>query len=1042
MYFSLNVIYSGTNFIRSLFCNTLCLCIYLLAHTAGAQDRTEYVFQHLTVENGLISPNVPSVLQDRLGYLWVGVEGGLQRYDGEDFLTYRYVPDDTTGLTPGGLKGLYEDQYGEIWGYGFENIVVVFNPSTQAFRRIRLKDGLLKGTYFFESGQRFYVISDKGIVRMNPERTNVEAITVPPAVASPVPGATFDSEGRLWSWGKTGFYCYDPANGQVFNQQHNPYGWELLYLMPQPVRAAYFDTRDNLWFSTWDDWKTYRFSLKENKVKVYQNPEEISFAISQMMEDAGGNLWAFSSDKPPCYYLPGRDTFICLNNDSDHEQYRFIGDAGYADVIRDREGNIWIATDRGLNIFNPSRQTTLSKSFNNTNYRDKDWMRDVFQARNGDIYLIYWSQYIVVLDRHLEIKRVISNTQLKEHYLLPILYLHSFSATEDNLGRIWIGHSQGGISLIDTSSGRLKSILCTACQGQTLINLTRLRNGNILIGLNEAPGIVRWNWRDGSFRYFEIPEMKNKPGADITRKIVEDSQGNIWVGTLGKGLYKLDSTLMHVTGVYYFNAPGETEALHNEIYTIAEIDPNNFLIGTYLGLKWLSLSNNTYLQHPLNKKLGRGVHAIKRDHNGNFWLATGNGLFCIPADFSRLIFIDGTREGMLDPVFSAAFATLEDGRMIAGTFHGNYTVFDPDALLRSGIQIFRPILASVSNLENILLWNSYGNEKLTLPHNQNNLRIAYASLTYGTSGITYQYRMDGLSTDWVEAGTQHSVNFNFLPPGHYTFHVRAIGPDGQVTESTVLPIIIQPPWWTTWWFILLVSAIASFWGYIIIRTRIRRFRERATVEKRIADLQNQALRAQINPHFIFNALQSVKKFVLLNDVDQAERYLSRFAQLIRQIMDNSRESAVSLRREMDLLNNYLLLEQLRFGNNFDYRFEVSESISPDEFEMPSMMLQPFAENAVLHGLAYLRNRRGLLIIRCSEQNDSLLIEIEDNGVGRARAEMLKSSLQRQHHRSAGMDITTKRLALFDEKAHFQIHDLTDKEGNGCGTRVEIWLPLD
>ena len=219
--------------------------------------------------------------------------------------------------------------------------------------------------------------------------------------------------------------------------------------------------------------------------------------------------------------------------------------------------------------------------------------------------------------------------------------------------------------------------------------------------------------------------------------------------------------------------------------------------------------------------------------------------------------------------------------------------------------------------------------------------------------------------------------------------------------------------------------------------------ELANINQQLAEVQLAALRSQMNPHFIFNALNSIKKFVIANEPANAEKYLGKFSKLIRSILDNSQSGMVTIEKELQLLKLYLDLEQLRFGTKLAYTIEVDKKINTGDTQIPSMIVQPFVENAMLHGIMH-REDNGMVAIRFLLHADWLEISIEDNGVGRAKSMKYKSENMEPHH-SIGIEVATKRLQALKKNtstpAGIEIVDLMDDTGEGCGTKVIIAIPV-
>jgi len=219
--------------------------------------------------------------------------------------------------------------------------------------------------------------------------------------------------------------------------------------------------------------------------------------------------------------------------------------------------------------------------------------------------------------------------------------------------------------------------------------------------------------------------------------------------------------------------------------------------------------------------------------------------------------------------------------------------------------------------------------------------------------------------------------------------------------------------------------------------------ELADINQQLAEVQLAALRSQMNPHFIFNALNSIKKFVIANEPANAEKYLGKFSKLIRTILDNSQGGMVTVEKEVQLLKLYLDLEQLRFGERLSYTIEVDESLNTGDTQIPSMIVQPFVENAMLHGIMH-RDNGGKVTVVFSNHTDWLQITIEDNGVGRKSSAAFKSENAEPHH-SIGIEVATKRLIALkknnDTPAGIEIIDLVDETGQGLGTKVMIAIPI-
>ncbi|MBK6937386.1 MAG: histidine kinase [Chitinophagaceae bacterium] len=263
------------------------------------------------------------------------------------------------------------------------------------------------------------------------------------------------------------------------------------------------------------------------------------------------------------------------------------------------------------------------------------------------------------------------------------------------------------------------------------------------------------------------------------------------------------------------------------------------------------------------------------------------------------------------------------------------------------------------------------------------------------------------------------------------------------TQITQINFRIKTPFWRNpiFWTIL---ALVIF-GIILYLQQLRnkRRQEAALIklqtEKRITELEMQALKAQINPHFVFNCLNSIKGFIYEKDYRQADKYLDKFSELMRSTIDNSDAAIISLSDEIKYLDNYLQLEKLRFSDKFEYTVAVDSMIDKDIYFVPAMLLQPYVENAIRHGMRFLEERKGQITIIAKREKEYLVLEIDDNGIGREKASVLKS---RQHteYQSRGMTISKRRAELYSIQQ--EIVDKRDEAGNSTGTTIIIKIPTE
>ena len=353
----------------------------------------------------------------------------------------------------------------------------------------------------------------------------------------------------------------------------------------------------------------------------------------------------------------------------------------------------------------------------------------------------------------------------------------------------------------------------------------------------------------------------------------------------------------------------------------------------------------------------------------------------------------------------------------------------------SGISLLasieRPTVSQIPELEYVEVNNELVRDvgvKAELSHLQNNINIYYKSLNLNLRGnVNYSYKIN--EDDWTET-TNTFVNFARLQPGNYTFSVKAANRDGLWSPPTQYNFEISKPWWKTNLFILLCFLTLFYIIYTGYRARLNYIQNQNDVLHKLTELERSALQAQMNPHFIFNCLNSIQNFIIMNNKDQAMEYLSLFAKLIRQNLNASKGDLVSLDTEISMLTNYMELEKMRLNNSFEYNIVMDENLDSGTIEIPPLLIQPFVENAIIHGMKAKR-QGGLITISFSQkENNRISVVITDNGSG------LKAGYK-SAHQSMGMSITQKRLSFINKSSNDQLQIIPLEVEEGTSIKISI-----
>ncbi|MGH2645215.1 MAG: histidine kinase, partial [Chitinophagaceae bacterium] len=385
----------------------------------------------------------------------------------------------------------------------------------------------------------------------------------------------------------------------------------------------------------------------------------------------------------------------------------------------------------------------------------------------------------------------------------------------------------------------------------------------------------------------------------------------------------------------------------------------------------------------------------------------------------------------------------KDGMLFFGGIYGINKI-DPSNIRPDTL----PVPVHVSDVEVL----SAGMEKNIFPGDQHSFTFSYREnmLLFQFSALNfvspqfdqYRYRLSGLNNQWTNAGNRRSVIYSEVPPGKYTFQVNAINEDGVWNKYPYsVTIIINPPFWKTLWFKLLVGLICLLILYGIYELRLNAIKkkgrekiEKAALNQKILQLEKMALQAQMNPHFIFNSLNSIKAYILSNKSEEAIEYLNDFAALIRKILQNSKKEKIPLSEELDAIDHYVKLEERRLKKKIVLQININQDDLISDVLIPPLIIQPFIENAIWHGIRS-KEGDGEISITIHRENGVLLVTITDNGVGREKAKALRNGNFKMQ--SMGVSITQERLSYFNKSTieNVEYEDLPDHQG----TKVNLWI---
>lgn len=922
----------------------------------------EYAFREFSLKQGLPQSQVKTINQDADGFLWVGTLGGLARFDGKNFDVYTVE----NGLLSNRITCI--EFIAGVMYVGHENGLSI-HLGKDKFRSIsttKLKDNTKLSSIIQVQGRILVASNGSGLFELK----NDKLLPINPNIEDEELADEFNRIRQLCVWKK----------------------------------QLYIGTRSGLFTSS--------------DLKVFKHFDETEdWSISDLIVDKQGQLYV-------CTFNEGV-LKIDLNNTRFQPQ-SFL-DVDGSQMHLDAENNFWLLTETNeiLMISNQSKFFLSQQSG-----LPKESMSTFFIDQNSNLWLGTEGRGMIQFLGRAFTKYA--------HIEAPVL-----SITTDHLGRFWLGTLNNGLFIweqgvwkrYEHEQLRDNSVWCA------------LKDGFNGIWFGTNAGLL--SIQNGKPIWHTIANNTELPDNKINTLHL-DANKFIWIGTR-KGLAYVKSNLIH-----RFEPANNAEMLH----LIRDIESKNhqLYVATKTALVLVDIHSrkvNSYAIEGVNPTFS----CLEFDHNNNLWIGTEEGLFVLidnkiqALDFSKKSadrFINfiirkgekmfvGTNNGLFEmsnltqdlSSFETRHFAESSGLMSTetninsaffdkqnqlwfGTADGVY-VFNENQL-NQALEDYRPQLFLRDFQVNFVSTELPDKgSKIKLKYNQNRLRYFFQVVDlHDAEGVSLEYKLD--NDEWVAVGSSSEIAFNQLAPGTYNLSVRAKSITGKYSDVLIFNFDINRPYYATWWFFLLILLGLGLITIGIVRYRIQQIRmhetrERLELNNKLNTLEQQSLNASMNRHFIFNALNSIQYFINTQDKLSANKYLTKFAQLIRKNLDSSAagENLVPLSEEIQRLELYLTLESMRFEDRFSYRFEMDPEIEADDVRIPPMLFQPFVENAIIHGILPRENYRGEIVFKAELQDTHIEFSISDNGVGFSNSMREKKSSG--DHFSHGTTITKSRIEV-------------------------------
>lgn len=968
----------------------LILAIVLLVCPFTFSQR--FFFKAYSTSEGLAQSQVTSICQDSIGYLWIGTLGGLSKYNGNTFKNYS-TDNGLLNNRVNTIKWINSKLYiGHQGGISIiDNNKVSSYPLHKDFQMVNITDivNYKEKIIVATNGEGLYELKNNKLYRI--QLLNGNHLFVRDLI---------EWKGDL----------YIATRGGILRT--NDLQKTDNFLKNKEVSISSLAVWNNsLLISTFYNGIFY-YSKELNSV-IKTKFENEGYLFNHILVDSRNYIWVSTSNG-----------LIKFND----REYSFIDNSVglplniITTAFEDSDKNIWLGTQgKGL----------VKAAHGNISYFDQstglpsDLILSGFQNKDG----IY---YFGTLD-----KGVIKTSDFKTFTSIPINPT-VWCAIADIDGYHWFGTKLGLYSIDKTDKFKIFN-LEDGAPGFKITTFHKIDSKSMYIG--GSHGIVRY--REGKF----TPIGDN--GASIgTIRNIAYYKGKLFVGT--------DMGLFQLTKNNRFELIGQ---FNRTVYSLVKTTSNRLFMGTEDGLYELSDDKKILRIRFSGDVASNYINFISADED-ELLVGTNNGVYVIDTrKHERNAKRIGPSDGLIDPETNLNSSFIDKaGKLWFGTASG-LVQLDLSKLSRQSENAHLKLSNILLNYEEFD-YASFGGkmingipQNMRFPYNRNNLQFNLDGVALNNfDDLSFQFKVEGLDNTWMPTSKTSYIPLSGLSAGNYTLHARAVLEDGSIADQVSVSFSIREAFYKTWWFISIIVLLVTYSVFIWIRIRLKREQEKNELERtafkaRLVTLEQQSLNASMNRHFIFNSLNSIQYFINISDKLSANKYLSNFAKLIRKNLDSSTEenSTVTLAEELERIRLYLSLESMRFKDKFEYSIQTN-NIDPELFSIPAMMIQPFVENSIIHGVLPQTTKTGQIDIEIKQENNYLIISIIDNGIGIEKSIEQKMDFAGDH-KSQGMEITLKRIDLI-KKISDQDMELIgpkqtyDKEGNIQGTSVEIKILLN
>lgn len=938
----------------------------------------QYPVINYNIQEGLSHSNVFRIFQDKKGFLWFCTDYGLCRFNGKEFKKYFT----SEGLPGHSIMSISED----------------------------------------DSGVKYISVYDGGLARMTD--STIDNIVLQEDWLPPKFFFSYHYHQALWAIGR------DEKD---------------LLLQIRDGKACIVQYRDSLMLRRGYHIDNHLFFATQKGIyKINDSDQLVPLVIPGSTRKQAISI---AKDHHNNYWIAYTDELVCFSKNKITKQIHFSGRNLITGMILDRNDHIWIATV-GNGVLLSKNTTASSVDFDKQNAIPDITINDLMEDNEGNIWIATHGSGVY------KISALYIENYLVEQYKINA-YCKSIFYADTNA--VFIG-SMGNISQFKHNV--LFSYKCSLLGPETYVYFIQKYKNDILIGTptglimkkTSSPFSEKWV---GAEKIGALSFCENKGGAPLIgsynclyhfrrQKLIKDtarltqqrrfnsilkaSDGRIWLGT-AQGILTLKDNA-YTEQILAGGKPGNT------INYLYEDSQHRIWAATDSGLACFANGQTIYF-YEKDGLAHNKCNAICQDSSGAIWIGTLKGLCNTNVEASKI-------QNFIANIFPYEVLTLSythNDYLLAGTVNGfsriNLAQTRADRISLPPLYITAATVNDHSSpMPTSLFLNTY----------RPNLSIDYIALSYRMpEKIEYRYKILGLDKDW-KTTVNHSLEISALPGGDYCFLVAARYTNGEWGMPARLFIHVPVPWWQKKVAVLgmIMSSIILIFlvSRFIVLSRERKKRHRLTLYNKIVYLKQQAASALINPHFIFNCMSSIQYFMHKNDKEKTNLYLTDFAALIRMTLDNVQKSFISLSEEIHRINLYLKLESLRMDEELEYSISIDPSLNAQHTFIPNMVVQPYVENSVWHGIRS-HMQKGKITISILQDNEQLKITVVDNGIGIYQSQKRSNKKNRKAH--YGLKLTAERLRLlqqlFNRSYSVTTEEIINMQGKTEGTQVIITLPL-